>query len=212
VRVEGAIPPEPFLVAGCDAIGVPEILQPGGEDTQGRAEKIIGCVVVVRFPGWERVGAAWVSGPAPLPYVPGLLGFREAPLYIAACARLTVRPDLLLVDGQGIAHPRGFGLASHLGVLLDVPAIGVAKTWLFGSYREPGRSRGCSTRLVHAGRVAGRVLRTQTGVRPLYVSPGHRIGIREAAEVVVRLAPRYRIPEPLRIADQWARRLRSEAT
>jgi deoxyribonuclease V len=194
VRADGPAPRDPFLVAACDAIVA--------------GKEIIACIVVLRFPGWERIDAAWARGLAPLPYVPGLLSFREGPLYLAAFARLRVSPDLLLCDGQGIAHPRGFGLASHLGVLFDLSSIGVAKSRLAGRHREPGWARGSSRRLVLSGRVVGRVVRTQTGVKPLYVSPGHRIGIAEAAELVVRLSPRYRLPEPSRAADQWVRRLR----
>ncbi len=202
VRLSGRAPRGPFLVAGCDAAG-------SGRWAR-RDERITACVIVFRFPGWETVDAAWACGPSRLPYIPGLLSFREAPLYLEAFAKLRLRPDLLLCDGQGIAHPRGLGLAAHLGVLYDLPTIGVAKSRLVGEHRTPGRARGCSVRLMLAGRVVGRVLRTQTGVRPLYISPGHRIGIDGAAALVLRLAPRYRLPEPTRRADQWVGRLRRQ--
>jgi deoxyribonuclease V len=199
VRVSGHPPSEPFLVAGCDAAG-------SGRWSR-RDEQITACVIVFRFPSWEIVDRTWARGPSPFPYVPGLLSFREAPLYIEAFAKLRVRPDIVIYDGQGIAHPRGLGLASHLGVFFDLPTVGAAKSRLIGTHREPGSARGCSARLMHDGRVMGRVVRTQTGVKPLYVSPGHRIGIEEAASLVLRLAPRYRLPEPTRQADRWVREL-----
>jgi len=122
-----------------------------------------------------------------------------------------VRPDLLVCDGQGIAHPRRFGLASHLGVLFDLPSIGAAKSRLIGTHREPGRARGCSVRLMHEGRNVGRVLRTQDGVKPLFISPGHGIGIDEATGLILRLAPHHRLPEPTRLADRWVRELTRSA-
>ena len=200
IRLQGSLPPPPWLVAGCDAAG-------SGRWSR-RDERITAAVVVLRYPGWALVEAAWAQAPARMPYVPGLLSFRETPVYLRAFRSLRTRPDLLLCDGQGIAHPRGLGLASHLGLLLDLPTIGVAKSRLLGTHRPPGRSRGCATRLIHEGKVVGRVLRTQDGVRPLYVSPGHRVGVDDAARIVTRLAPRYRLPEPTRLADQWVRLLR----
>jgi deoxyribonuclease V len=200
VRATGRAPRAPFLVAGCDATG-------SGRWAR-RDEEVIAGVIVFRYPGWEVVESAWARAPAPFPYVPGLLSFREIPVYLEALARLRSRPAILLCDGQGIAHPRGLGLAAHLGVLLDLPSVGVAKSRLIGTHREPGRARGCSVRLMHEGRAIGRVVRTQTGVKPLFISPGHRIGIDEAAALVVRLAPRYRLPEPTRRAHQWVGHLR----
>lgn len=198
----GAAPREPLLVAGCDAAGRGRWAR--------RDEEIIAGVLVLRIPGWELVDAAWARGPSPFPYIPGLLSFREAPLYLKAFHKLRLRPDILLCDGQGIAHPRGLGLASHLGLLLDLPTVGVAKSRLVGEHREPGRRRGCATRLLLDGHVVGRVLRTQDGVRPLYISPGHKIGVAEAVSLVLRLAPRYRLPEPTRLADIWVTQLRTE--
>jgi deoxyribonuclease V len=211
VRIGGPGPRSPLLVAGCDAAG-------SGRWAR-RDQEIVAGVIVLRFPGWEIVETATARGPAPFPYIPGLLSFREAPLYIEAFAKLRQRPDLLLCDGQGIAHPRGLGLASHLGVLFDLPSIGVAKSRLTGEHREPGRRRGCSTRLVlpageashgRAGATIGRVVRTRDRVRPLFVSPGHRIGVDAAARWVLALAPHYRLPEPTRLADQWVGRLRED--
>ncbi len=204
VRPRGRLPREPFLVAGCDASG-------SGRWALGD-ERLVAAVIVFRFPGWEVVDAAWVSRPSPFPYVPGLLSFREAPLYVDVLRRLTQPPDLLLCDGQGIAHPRGFGLAAHLGVLFDLQSVGVAKSRLVGEYREPGSRRGCATQLRVAGKIVGRVVRTRDGVKPLFVSPGHRISIDEAARAVLCMADRYRLPEPTRLADQWVGRLRRGET
>lgn len=192
---------EPLIVAGCDAAGTGR--------WAARDEEIVAAVVVLRVPGWECVDSAWVRRRSTFPYVPGLLSFREIPAYLEAFERIRVQPDVVLCDGQGIAHPRGFGLAAHLGLLLDIPTIGVAKSRLIGEHRVPGISRGASAQLRIGERVVGRVVRTQNRVRPLYVSPGHRVSIDAAARLVVRLAPRYRLPEPTRLADIWVRRLKA---
>jgi len=141
------------------------------------------------------------SGRPSFPYVPGYLSFREGPLLLRAFARLRHRPDLVLFDGQGIAHPRGIGLASHLGVLLDLPSVGCAKSRLVGEHVEPGPRRGDWTPLVLAGRQVGAVVRSRDGVKPLWVSPGHRIGIRQAVRWTLASC-RTRVPEPIRLAEQ----------
>ncbi|MBM3316551.1 MAG: endonuclease V [Candidatus Eisenbacteria bacterium] len=202
VRPIGDPPPLPCLVAGCDAAG-------GGRGSR-LGDEIVAGVVVLRIPGFEIVDCAHAAAQARFPYIPGLLGFREGPAYLEAFARLRARPDLLLCDGQGIAHPRGLGLAAHLGVLFDLPSAGVAKSRLIGEHRDPGAQRGCSARLVHQGRCVGRVVRTRTGVRPLFVSPGHRLTVEAAARVVLSLATRFRLPEPTRLADRWVARLRRD--
>ncbi len=148
--------------------------------------------------------------PTDFPYVPGLLSFREAPAILAALDRLPERPDLLLVDGQGRAHPRRFGLACHLGVLADLPTIGVAKSRLVGTHDEPGEARGARSPLLHKGEMIGVVLRTRARVRPVFVSVGHRIGLETAVELVLAAAPRYRLPEPIREADRLTRRAPDE--
>lgn len=142
------------------------------------------------------------------PYVPGLLSFRELPAICALLRQVTVVPDLLICDGQGIAHPRRFGLACHLGVMFDVPAIGCAKTPLLGAVCEPGPARGDCAALLDNGETVGCALRTRSAVKPVYVSPGHRISVASACEWVLQLAPRFRLPEPLRLADQAARAAR----
>lgn len=143
--------------------------------------------------------------PTSFPYISGYLSFREIPAVLAALALLDAPPDLLMVDGQGIAHPRRLGIAAHLGVLTDLPAVGVAKSRLTGRHETPGEARGSSTPLVDKGETIGAVLRTKDGVRPLYVSIGHRIGLEEAIAVTLAATTRYRLPEPTRLADRISR-------
>ena len=133
------------------------------------------AIAVVQLPGLEPVARAWAAGRVMFPYVPGYLSFREGPVFLRAVRRLRVRPDLWLFDGQGIAHPRGFGLAAHLGVLLDASSVGCAKSRLVGEHCEPGEGRGEWTPLLLDGRRVGAVVRTRDRVRPLYVSVGHRV-------------------------------------
>jgi deoxyribonuclease V len=135
-------------------------------------------------------------------YIPGLLSFREAPALLAALRGLARLPDVLLCDGQGIAHPRRFGVASHLGVLCDLPSVGCAKSRLMGVHGEPGLLRGDWTPLKEGGEVIGSVLRTREGARPLYVSVGHRITLARARSLVMRCSSRFRLPEPTRLADR----------
>lgn len=144
----------------------------------------------------------------PFPYLPGFLSLREAPAILAALRKLSHFPDVVLVDGQGIAHPRRFGLACHVGILSRLPTIGVAKKQLVGKFEEPPPQRGAWSPLELEGQLVGAVLRTRTGVKPLFVSPGHLITLHEAVEIVLHCSTRYRIPEPLRMADQAARAAR----
>ena len=162
------------------------------------------AVVVLTFPELEPVEEHVVTRPVTFPYSPGLLSFREAPVALAALEQLRVQPDLLLVDGHGIAHPRRFGIASHLGILLDLPTIGVAKSILVGSADEPGEPPGDSTPLLDGDETIGTALRTRTRSRPIYVSPGHRVSVEAAASLVMRCARGYRLPEPTRLADRLA--------
>lgn len=163
------------------------------------------AVAVLAFPGLELVEKAVVRQPTRFPYVPGLLSFREAPAVLAAFERLRVVPDLILYDGQGIAHPRRFGIASHVGLLLDTPSIGVAKTRLIGEHRAPSNRRGAWAPLVDAGETIGAVVRTRAGVKPVYVSIGHRVSLEAAVRWAMACVTRYRLPETTR----WAHRLAS---
>lgn len=155
----------------------------------------------------ESVSA--MAAPA-FPYVPGLFSFRELPPILAALDRLAAPPDLIVCDGHGLAHPRRFGLASHLGVVRDVPTIGCAKTLLIGLHDAPASERGARAPLVDGDEIIGAALRTQTGIRPVYVSTGHRVSLDTACDWVLRLATRYRLPETTRLADQAVRRAMAE--
>ena len=142
--------------------------------------------------------------PLTFPYVPGLLSFREGPAVLAALRKLRVSPDVLIYDGHGLAHPRRFGIACHVGVILNRPTIGCAKSRLIGTHREPGSTRGSAAPLIDDGEVIGSVLRTRDGINPVFVSVGHLIDLRAAQQVVLACAIRHRLPEPTRIADQLA--------
>lgn len=159
-----------------------------------------GAVIVLSYPGLEIVATSVVRDRLAFPYVPGLLSFREAPLLLAACAGLAVMPDLILVDGQGIAHPRRLGLASHLGLFLDTPTIGCAKSRLCGCHEAPGAKPGSYAELTDGGEVIGAVLRTRAGVKPVYVSIGHKVDLPAARYWVLRCCRGYRLPEPTRLA------------
>ncbi|MGN9785258.1 endonuclease V [Nonomuraea sp. ZG12] len=146
-----------------------------------------------------------VHGKAAFPYRPGLFAFRELPALVEALERLTVTPDLLVCDGYGLAHPRRFGLACHLGLLTGLPSLGVAKTPFVGTHTTPDRERGSWTPIVLDDTTVGRALRTQRAIKPVYVSQGHRITLDTATDQVLRLAPRFRLPDPIRAADHLAR-------
>jgi len=163
------------------------------------------AVVILEYPGLALVEQQVAETPVSFPYVPGLLSFREVPALAGALEAAEHDPDLLLVDGQGYAHPRRFGLACHIGLLLDVPTIGCAKSRLCGEHEAPGPEAGSRAPLVDGGEVIGLALRTRTGVAPVYVSVGHRISLDAAAEWVLRLCRGRRIPEPLRLADQMSK-------
>ena len=163
------------------------------------------AVAVLGFPELELLDYALAREPTRFPYVPGLLSFREIPTVLAALARLRLTPDLVLCDGQGIAHPRRLGIASHLGVLLDCPTIGVGKSRLVGEHAPVPDGRGEWVELCDRGEVIGAVLRSRAGVKPIYVSPGHRIGLRSAVAYAMACTGRYRLPETTR----WAHRLAS---
>ncbi|HET6519126.1 MAG TPA: deoxyribonuclease V [Geminicoccaceae bacterium] len=162
------------------------------------------AVAVVALEGLSLRDHAVARRPTSFPYIPGLLSFREIPAALDALAALRSTPDLLMCDGQGIAHPRRFGIASHLGYLCDMPAIGAAKSLLCGRHDEPEQRSGAWTPLRHRGEVIGAALRTRVNVRPIYVSIGHRVGLERAIELTLRATGRYRLPEPTRLAHRLA--------
>jgi deoxyribonuclease V len=168
-------------------------------------DRLAAAVVVLNTSDLSIADTAVIRGRPAFPYVPGLFAFREVPALMDALERLTVRPEVLICDGHGLAHPRRFGLAAHLGVLTDLPAFGVGKTRLVGDWEPVGEPRGARSALVDAGETVGAVLRTQSGVKPVFVSAGHRIDLDRACELTLRLAPRYRLPETTRAADRACR-------
>jgi deoxyribonuclease V len=172
-----------------------------------REGHVHGAVVVCQAPDWRVVETVSASAPAPMPYVPGLLSFRETPILLDALRSLRRSPDLLLVDGHGAAHPRGFGIACDVGLHVDIPVVGVGKSVLVGTHAKPGRTRGDWRPLEWKGRRIGLVLTTRAGVAPVFVSVGNRIGLFPAARRVLETATRYRLPEPIRHADALSRRL-----
>jgi deoxyribonuclease V len=182
----------PRFIAGVDI---------SGEGSTGQAR---GSVVVLSYPELELVEVRNAMGKPGFPYVPGLLSFREAPLIIAAFEKLSIAPDLVLVDGQGIAHPRRIGLASHLGLLLDIPTIGCAKSRLCGKHDAVGDDVGATADLIDKEEVIGVALRTHHGRIPVYVSIGHKIDLPGAIQWVLRCCRNHRLPEPLRLAHQTA--------
>lgn len=176
-----------------------------GLDVAYDGDRLAAAVVVLDRGTLAEVDRAVVLGETTFPYVPGLFAFREVPALLAALERLGTTPDLLVCDGQGLAHPRRFGLACHLGVLTGIPSIGVAKTAFVGSQVEPGRERGATAELVDGGEVVGAAVRTQDGIKPVYVSIGHRMSLPTAIDHVLHLAQRYRLPETTRAADHLCR-------
>lgn len=172
------------------------------------ANRAIGCVVMYRFPDMEEIARAFAVEPLRFPYIPGLLSFREVPVLLAALEKLKQPPDLLFCDGQGYAHPRRFGLASHLGVLLDTASIGCAKSILVGTHGRLGEKAGSWAELVDkkaGGERIGAALRTRDRVRPVYVSQGHRVSLESAIRLAFAVTGRYRIPRPTRDADSYSR-------
>ena len=165
-------------------------------------------VVVFKYPDLIKTEESWAEGTRSFPYIPGLLSFREIPVLLEALRRLKTDLDLIFCDGQGIAHPRGLGIASHLGLLLDRPTIGCAKTRLVGEFSEVGEERGRFTHLWYKGHVVGEVVRTRRGVKPLFVSPGHKVTLEESVNMVLGCCRKYRLPETTRQAHLLVSRLR----
>ncbi|PWU48215.1 endonuclease V [Micromonospora globispora] len=193
VDLVGPGPTAPATVAGLDVAYAES------------GDRLAAAVTVLDAATLAVVDEAVSVGRPAFPYVPGLFAFRELPALRDALDRLTVRPDLLVCDGHGLAHPRRFGLACHLGVVTGLPAIGVGKTPLVGEWEEPGLRRGAWTPLRDGGAEVGRVVRTRDGVKPVFVSVGHRISLDNAVDRVLALTPRYRLPETTRTADQLCR-------
>jgi len=199
VRLANCLPQPVTRVAGVDV------------SYEKHGDRFYAGVVVLDFPSLEPVAEAHAFARVDFPYIPGLLSFRELPVLLDAFRALATVPDAVLVDGQGIAHPRRLGLASHLGLWLDLPTVGCAKSRLCGDHAEPGEQRGERTPLLLGGDEVGAVLRTRDQVKPMYISPGHRIDVAAAVELVLRCTGRYRMPEPTRLAHHLTNRLRRAA-
>lgn len=195
VRATGPVPPC-RLVAGADV------------SYDHPTNTFIAAVVLWDPRTDEVVEEVIEQGTTPFPYVPGLLSFREAPVVLQALKRVRGKPDLLICDAHGIAHPRRFGLACHLGLHLDIPVIGAAKKRLVGDHLMPGPRRGSATPVTHRGERIGTVLRTRTDVKPMFVSPGHRIGMAETRRAVLKCCRNARMPRPTGLADRAAARVR----
>lgn len=185
---------EPGIVAGVDAIFC--------EDT------VFAAVCLIRFADMTLIEQTTSRETIRFPYVPGYLIFLEGPAIISALKKLKQQPDIILVDGHGLAHPRNIGSASHLGVLLDIPTIGCAKKRLVGDFREPDRRKGSWSELYFEKRIVGAVLRTRQDIAPVFVSPGHKINLNDALRITMGCIGKYRIPEPLRCADMLSKRMR----
>ncbi|HET9588419.1 MAG TPA: deoxyribonuclease V [Anaerolineales bacterium] len=176
----------------------------GGVDVSIKPESAQAAIVVLRYPELTPLEGIVAEAPLVFPYIPGLLAFREGPAVLAAWATLQNKPDLLMFDGQGIAHPRGIGIAAQMGLWLERPTIGVAKSRLYGRHEEVGRMRGDRADLRdNQGNVIGTVLRTRERTNPLYISPGHLMDVETATEFVLACLTTYRLPEPTR----WAHRV-----
>lgn len=197
VEIQGGLPQELQRVAGVDV------------SYRRSGDQFHAAVVVLDYQSMCILETATASGEVFFPYIPGLLSFRELPILLQAFRKLSIPPDLILADAQGVAHPRRLGLASHLGLWLDLPTVGCAKSRLCGEGAVPNGERGAWTPLYDDGEVVGRAVRTKARVKPLYISAGHKIDLQSAAEVVLQCCRGYRLPEPTRQAHLLSNRVRS---
>jgi deoxyribonuclease V len=181
-----------------------------GVDAAFSNNKVIGVACLYKYPELIPVEERYAITEVPFPYIPGFLSFREGPSIVEALNSLRIKPHIILFDGQGIAHPKRMGIAAHIGVILDMPAIGCAKSRLVGEYKEPGFKKGDWSSLRYKGRTVGALLRTKDNVRPVFVSPGHRIDLKGSIEIVLGCTTKYRIPEPIRRADILSKKIKRE--
>jgi len=171
-----------------------------GVDVSIKKDKGIACVVVMDYTKLKQIDISIAKADITFPYIPGLLSFREGPVVIEAIKKLSIMPDVFIFDGQGIAHPRRIGIASHVGVLLDIPTIGCAKSVLCGEFEMPGTRKGSWTPLVYNSQIIGAILRTKTDIKPVVISIGHKIDLYTSIEIILNLCTKYRLPEPIRYA------------
>ncbi|MBC7319704.1 deoxyribonuclease V [bacterium] len=178
----------------------------GGVDTSfSRDGRVLSVIVVMEFESLKLMTISYHLDTVDFPYIPGFLSFREGPTIIEAWKKLEVKPDILLVDGQGYAHPRHLGIASHLGVALDIPTIGCAKSLLVGRYEEPGPLKGDFTPILYEDEMVGIALRTKDNTKPVFVSSGHMVSFESSIDIILKSITRYRLPEPLRYAHQYSK-------
>lgn len=175
-----------------------------GADVAVTSKYLVGCIVILKYPDLELIECVKATTPNKIPYVPGFLSYREIPVLIKCYKKIKRKPDLMLVDGQGIAHPRSLGIASHLGLLLDTPTIGCAKSRLCGEFVKPRETRGSSESLKIGDKTVGLVIRTRDKTKPLFVSPGHLVDIEDCRRYILSSVCRYRIPKPIRFAHMTA--------
>lgn len=187
-----------------DRFSAPKFI--GGVDTSfSRDGRVLSVIVVMEFKSLKLVTISYYLDTVKFPYIPGFLSFREGPPIIEAWEKLEIRPDILLVDGQGYAHPRHLGIASHIGIALNIPTIGCAKSLLVGKYEEPKPLKGNFSPILHKDELVGVVLRTKDNTKPVFVSPGHMVSFESSLDVVLRSVTLYRLPEPLRYAHQYSK-------
>lgn len=177
-----------------------------GIDVSVKDNRARTAIVVLDLENLSLVDSVTWEGPTVFPYIPGLLSFREIPAILPALELLSETPDAIMLDGHGLAHPRRFGLACHLGVLLDMPSLGVAKSRLTGTYTEPGKTKGESSTLTNKNDILGAVLRTRTNVNPVFVSVGHKMALADALRLTLATTVRYKLPEPTRLAHHLSKR------
>src|SRR5919202_2187667 len=204
-RLQGELAPR--VMAG-PPLGLSRVRYVAGADVSTQGDRGYATVAGLSFPGLSVVEVRGFEAPLEFPYVPGLLAFREIPLVVGALEQIESNVEAVILGGHGLAHPRGLGIASHLGLFLDVPTIGCAKSRLVGKHEEPGREKGSVTDLNYRKKVVGRVVRTRTGVSPVYVSVGNRIDLDSAVELVLACCTKYRLPETTRQAHNAANKLR----
>ena len=204
-RLQKELAPKVQAGPALDLSGVSHV---AGADVSTQGDRAYATVLVLDFPALSPVEVQGFETELTFPYVPGLLAFREIPAVAGALEKVKTPVDAVIFDAQGLAHPRRMGLASHLGLFLDVPSIGCAKTRLVGTHDEPGQEKGSATELLHRGEVIGKVLRTRKGVSPVYVSVGNNVDLDSAVDLVLACSPKYRLPETTRQAHDAANRLR----
>ena len=189
-----------------------EVRTIGGGDVAYSEDRnfLFAAIVVLSFPKMETIDSATAQGEIHFPYIPGLFSFREGPILIKAFRKSNLKPDVMIFEGLGIAHPRGNGLASHMGLWLDLPSIGCTKTPLLRDFIYPGPSKGSFELIRKEGREVGVVLRTKDKVKPLFISPGHRIDLQTSIQIILTACTKFRIPEPLRRAHQLSRLTRDQ--